>query len=75
MLPVEFELLDEKLMIKALEKLSIINLDNCLCSIRNKMYFHDDELAFTIIDDSIVIEDEHLLAFFWNDITSLFIQN
>jgi len=73
MLPVEFEVLNIQLMKKALISLEEIDISSTNSTIKDNRFSFDEDLAITINSNMITIEDDELLAFFWNDISSLFI--
>ncbi|MAC84352.1 MAG: hypothetical protein CL624_09480 [Arcobacter sp.] len=73
MLPVEFEILDIQLMKKALINLEEIDISSTNSTIKDNRFSFDEDLAIIINSNIITIEDDDLLAFFWNDISSLFI--
>lgn len=74
MLPVEFKVFDYQLMINALINLKNTDLSDTCVSITNDNFYFDEELLITIKNNCITIMDDDLIAFFWCNVSSLFIE-
>lgn len=73
MLPVEFKVIDIELMINALIDLKRINLLDTYIKIYNDEFLFDEELVLTIKNNTLEIKDDELIAFFWNELSRMFI--
>lgn len=73
MLPVEFKVIDIQLMINALIDLKRINLLDTYITINNDEFLFDEELVLTIKNNTLEIKDDELIAFFWNELSRMFI--